>query len=114
MAADTLMTDREIVTKALREIMAKYHAPQEPFRTLSVFDDVTGNYLLMDEGWEGEKRVHRIWAHVELRDNKFWIHEDLTEEGIVTSLLSHGVSQQRIVLAFHSKMLREISNFAVA
>ncbi|MBC8141986.1 MAG: hypothetical protein H7Y38_11160 [Armatimonadetes bacterium] len=50
MATASLEQDRATATNALREVMALYDAPKWSFRILPVFDDATGNYLLMDEG----------------------------------------------------------------
>ena len=90
-----------------------YSSPQE-FRTLLAFDRDHGQFLLIDEGWSGYRRIHRVWAHVELRDDKVWIHEDGTEEGIANLLLSASVPQDHIVLAFQSPSQRLATDFATA
>ena len=67
----------------------------------------------MDEGWEGYKRIHRIWLHGEARDGKYYIHEDGTEVGIANRLLEAGVPQDKIVLSLDAPPLRAESGFAM-
>ena len=38
--------------------------------------------------------------HVELRDGKFWVQQDGTQDGIAMDLVNAGVPKERIVLAF--------------
>ena len=52
--------------------------------------------------------------HVALRNNKIWIEEDWTEDGIATYFLASGVPPEDIVLAFYDPLTREHSEFAVA
>ena len=72
--------DAELIEETLCRCAQRYAAPDR-FRTLMAFDRERGQFLLMDEGWEGYRRIHRVWLHIELREAKFWIHEDGTEEG---------------------------------
>lgn len=105
--------DAEIIEQTLCE-RARLYTQTDKFRTLMAFDRERGQFLLLDEGWDGYRRIHRVWAHVELRDGKIWIHEDGTEEGIANILVAAGVARDRIVLAFHAPSLRAATEFAVA
>jgi len=102
-----------IVEKALCELAKKYET-HDGIRTLTAFDRENGQYLLIDEGWDGYRRIHMIWAHVEYKEGKLWIHEDGTEEGIANLLVASGVPRGEIVLAFQAPNLRNASDFAVA
>ena len=93
---------------------ARFYAFPERFRTLTVFDRKNGQFLLMDEGWDGFKRIDRVWVHVELHDGKFWIQKDGTEDGIAVDLMDAGVPKERIVLAFQHPSRRQYSEFAAA
>lgn len=105
--------DAEIIEQMLCE-RARFYAAPGKFRTLTAFDREHGQFVLIDEGWDGYRRIHRVWAHVELRDGKIWIHEDGTEEGIANLLVAAGVPRDRIVLVFHTPSLRAATDFAVA
>ncbi|MEM7128412.1 MAG: element excision factor XisI family protein [Chloroflexota bacterium] len=60
------------------------------------------------------KRVWNTTLYVRIKDGKFWIEIDWTEEGIATDLLEAGVPNQDIVLAFHHPSIRKHTEFAVA
>lgn len=109
----SVMTDHCLAVEAIEGAMRRYSASAAPFRSFPVIDP-NGNYLLLDEGWDGHKRIHRVWLHVELKDGKFWIHEDSTEEGVANLFLAAGVPKERIVLAFHAPELRSTEGFAAA
>jgi len=105
----------EIIEQTLCECARRYAAAgTDAARTLVAFDRERGQFLLMDEGWEGYRRIHHVWAHVERRDGKLWVHEDGTEVGIASLLVAAGVPRERIVLAFHAPVLRSATEFAVA
>jgi hypothetical protein len=102
--------DRALPRAVMTRIAREYDVPA--VRTLTVFDDETGNYLLMDEGWQGYKRLHSVWAHIEVRDGKLYIHEDGTEIGLANLLMDEGIPKDRIVLALDAPSLRADSGFA--
>lgn len=115
LALETASTqhDAEIIERILCEC-ARFYAEPEKRRTLEVFDRERGQFLLIDEGWDGYRHIHRLWAHVELRDHKFWIQEDGTQDGIGNMLMSAGISPTHIVLAFQAPARRKYTDFAVA
>ena len=108
-----IASEEALLENILREC-AQFYAFPERFRTLTVFDRQNGQFLLMDEGWDGFKHIHRVWLHVELRDGKFWIQKDGTEDGIAVDLMNAGIPKERIVLAFQHPNRRKYSDFAVS
>lgn len=78
------------------------------------FDDQRDQYLWFQVGWQQNKRVRGITVHIQIKNNKIWIEEDWTEEGIANELLKEGVPQSDIVLAFHHPDDRPLTDFAVA
>lgn len=86
----------------------------ESVEPILLFDDKTQNYQLMYIGWKDSLRTHASLIHVRLQNNKIWIEEDGTEEGIATVLLEAGVPKEDIVLAFYSPRKRPYTGFAVA
>ncbi len=109
----TTEQDSALLEKILCE-RAQFYGFPERFRTLTVFDRSHGQFLLMDEGWDGFKRIHRIWVHVELTEGKFWIQKDGTEDGIAVDLVNAGIPKERIVLAFQHPARRQYSEFAAS
>jgi hypothetical protein len=109
----SLKVDAQIAERALCELAALY-PPAESTRTIPISDRERGQFLLLDEGWNGYQRIYNVWAHVELADGKFHIHEDGTEKGIANVLLAAGVPRERIVLSFLAPTHRAASDFAAA
>jgi hypothetical protein len=108
-----LTHDQELLERILCE-RARFYARPDKYRTLPVFDQTHSQYLLMDEGWDGFKRIHRVWLHVELKEGQFWIQEDGTQDGIATDLMAAGIPRDRIVLAFQHPGRRDANEFAMA
>jgi len=109
---DTLSQDQDAVERVLCEAARFYDLPADPVRTVPVFDRSHDQYLLVREGWRGFERVHHAWVHVELREGKFWVQEDGTQEGVATDLIALGVPKERIVLAFQHPSRRKYGEFA--
>jgi len=79
-----------------------------------IFDDKHRRYMLFRTGWFKDKRVRAVSLYVRLHDQKIWVEEDWTEDGIATNLLEAGVPKDDIVLAFHHPEIRPHTEFAVA
>lgn len=79
-----------------------------------VVDDAHHVYLIYQLGWQGHERVKTPWVHVRLKNGKFWIEEDWTQESIVERLMAAGVPNEDIVLAFNPPDMRQYTEFAVA
>jgi len=107
---DALEPERHLVERILCEC-ARFYASKD-VRTLTLFDRSHDQYLLLNEGWDGFKRIPYTWVHVELRDGKFWIQQDGTQDGIAVDLMSAGVPKERIVLAFHHPSRCKDTEFA--
>jgi hypothetical protein len=79
-----------------------------------IIDEERDNYLWINVGWSGEERIDGITFFARIRNGKFWIEEDWTEDGIATDLLEAGVPRGDIVLAFHHPEERPYTEFAAA
>lgn len=111
---DKLKHYREIV----KEVLTEYHQINEKSASTTesvlAFDEVHNQYLLLLMGWHKDERIKSVMIHIRLKDNKIWIEEDWTEDGVATDLLQKGVSREEIVLAFHPPHVRKYTEFAIA
>jgi len=82
--------------------------------TFLIVDEPKGHYIWMNLGWQNGERITGMTVYVRIRDGKFWIEEDWTEDGIATDLVRAGVPKEDIVLAFHEPKMRQYTDFAVA
>lgn len=92
---------------------AKFYGTPDRFETIVVTDYENGHFLILDQGWDGFKRIHRSCVHVQVNDGKFLIHQDRTQDGIAVDLMNAGIAKSRIVLAFQHPSRRPYGEFAV-
>ncbi len=71
------------------------------------------HYMLIQEGWENNHRVHGTIVHAEIRNNKIWIHYDGIEDSITEELVASGVPKDHIILAFHPPHIRVHTGYAI-
>jgi len=104
-----------LVKQALGEYVALVQkSPDLPYQVMTAFDDEHQQYIVRKVGWQANKRILKTVLHVAIQNGKIWIEEDLTEEGIATWLLEHGVPNTAIVLGFQPPPMRPYTEFAVA
>ncbi len=110
---DKLTHYRSLIQKILTEYHQQF-SPACPSHTemLLAFDEKRDQYLWFQVGWTPQERIKGISVHVRLKNDKIYIEEDWTEEGIVTDLLKEGVPKEDIVLAFHAPETRQFTEFA--
>ena len=59
-------------------------------------------------------RVHSCLVHIDLINEKIWIQQDNTEEGVATELVRAGIPKDQIVLGFRPPEVRQYTDYAVA
>jgi hypothetical protein len=99
--------------KSIIEEYSQYKPSYGDVELQVIIDKEHNHYQLMTVGWNGEKRIHGIMLHIDIKDSKIWIQHNGTERRIAQDLLELGVPKQDIVLAFHSPTRRKYSDFAV-
>ena len=91
------------------------HGSKDPeVETLFCCDDTQNIFHLFDLGWRGKDRINATIALIRIKNEKIWIEEDWTEEGITADLLRMGIPKEDVVLAFHPPSLRQYTEFAAA
>lgn len=69
--------------------------------------------MWINVGWtKDEERIDGITFFARIRNGKFLIEEDWTEDGIATELVAAGVPKEDIVLAFHEPELQAYLDIA--
>jgi len=108
---DKLNHYRSLIQKLLEDYQ-KLGSDNSDIESTLLLDPIRDQYLLLKMGWHQDHRIKRNVIHVRLKDQKIWIEEDWTEDGIATDLLQAGVPREDIVLAFHPPRLRQFTEFA--
>jgi hypothetical protein len=118
---DRLDQYREILYKILSQytpLMSKpvCEAPSLENRITStvIVSEDRNHFLVLNEGWEGKRRIHSLVFHAEFREGKLWIHHDGIDHGITEELVAAGIPKDQIVLAFHPPHVRQYTGYAVA
>jgi hypothetical protein len=101
----------------IKKILTEYHqlfcsASPKNVEMLLAFDEQRDQYLWLQVGWTPEERIKGISVHIRIKNDKIYIEEDWTEEGIANELLREGVPKEDIVLAFHDPETRKLTEFA--
>jgi hypothetical protein len=86
--------------------------PDRITSTVIVSED-RNHFMVINEGWEGKRRIHSLVFHAEIRSGKLWIHHDGIDRGITEDLVAAGIPKDQIVLAFHSPEIRPHTGYAV-
>jgi hypothetical protein len=103
-----------IVLEMLAEY-ANFWGSDNDIKRKVIADKDNHNYQLISYGWQNGKRyIHNIAFHLEIIDEKIWIHQNNTEALIADELMERGVSKGDIVLGFIPYKERIHTGFAVA
>ncbi|WP_107671059.1 XisI protein [Cyanothece sp. BG0011] len=104
---------QDIIEEILNEYI-DYLGEDEQVEIELICDSNKGHYLITEIGWSNGYRLYGTLIHIDIIDDKLWIQQDGTEEGITEELVKKGISKDRIVLAYKSLQERKITEFAVS
>ncbi len=80
----------------------------------TVFDKKQNHYQVMNVGWDGNRRVYGCVLHLDIKEGKIWIEQNMTEMRVAEELLAQGISKKDIVLGFQAPEIRKYTDYAVA
>ena len=101
-----------IIQEGLTEKVRKSNS-HNSVEVQTVFDTVFHRYSLFNVGWINENRVFGCVLHMEIKQDKVWIHWDGTEDGFITYLEEHNVPPSQIVQAWLPPQMRKHTAYAV-
>ena len=104
---------RQIVRRVLAEY-ASYKPSHGQIETEFIVDAEKDHYELMHVGWDGPRRVHGSVVHVDIIGEKVWIQYDGTSRPVAEELVAAGIPRDEIVLAFHPREVRPLTDYAVS
>ncbi|MFM6198840.1 MAG: XisI protein [Dolichospermum sp.] len=112
---DKLNEYRNVIKKILTEYeqLASQTPNPDGVDSILAFDEQRDQYLWFQTGWQNDHKIRGITVYVRIKNEKIYIEEDWTEEGIANELLKEGVLKEDIVLAFHEPLMRQYTGFAV-
>ena len=101
----------DLAQKILRE-KASYQPANPDVEIQTVFDRESNRYLMLHVGWRGESRVYGCVIHLEIKDGKIWVEQNMTEMRGAQKLVERGVQKEDIVLGFQSPDMRQYTEYA--
>lgn len=104
---------REILYKILSQYTLLMGKPHLITSTL-VVSEKHDHFIVINEGWDDNKRIHSLVYHAEIREDKVWVHHDGIDQGITEELVVAGIPKEHIVLAFHPPHIRQHTGYAMA
>ena len=108
---DKLTNYHQIIEKVLTEYASiPYHYGDLKAELIISKDE--NQYLVITSGWENKTRIHACIIHIDIIDDKIWIQNDSSEDGIALDLLAEGIQKKDIVLGFYSLKRRKYTEFA--
>lgn len=110
---DKWTTYNELIKKAIcSSPYCVYGSADSAIETVCLSDEAEGHHVLMDVGWRGKERICSTIIYVRLKNDKVWIEEDCTEDGIADALVRAGIPREDIVLGFQHPKMRPYTEFA--
>lgn len=70
------------------------------------------NFILFNIGWHNKHYIHSPIFHLEIRNDKIWVHEDRTDYDIAWKLVEKGIPQSDIVLGFVPNYGKTMAGFS--
>jgi XisI protein len=104
---------RSFVQKLLSQY-AQNDSLNEDVEVQLIFDIQRDHYQWMNVGWDGLKRVYYCIMHFDIRDEKIWLQQNLTDQNPAAELLEMGVPREDIVLGLQPPSKRPYTDYGVA
>jgi XisI protein len=79
-----------------------------------ILDVQRDRYLWMNVGWHGADRIYRSIMHLDIKDGKIWLQQNLTDRDPAAELVEMGVAKEDIVLGLQMPSKRPYTDYGVA
>lgn len=100
----------------VQQLLAQYRgsdASDEEVEAQLVADTKHDHYQLVNVGWEDGHRVYGCMIHIDIKGDKVWVQQNLTEQEVAEDLVELGIPKECIVLGFQPPYMRKFTEFAV-
>ena len=104
---------REYVQRLLNDY-AKDDVSNDEVEVQLIFDTVRDHYQWMNVGWEDCNRIYRSIVHLDIKDGKIWLQQNLTDLNPAEELVDMGVPREDIVLGLQAPYKRQYTDYGVA
>ena len=108
---DTLASYRDVIQVLLSDYAAT-PISNGAIDCYTVFDTQKDHYQVMNVGWDGHRRVYGCVLHLDVKDEKIWVEQNMTEMRVAQELVAQGVKKEDIVLGFQAPDMRQYTEYA--
>ncbi len=109
---DTLESYRHII-QSLLTAYAAIPIANGQIDCYTVFDPKQDHYMVMNVGWDGHRRVYGCVLHLDIKEGKIWIEQNMTEMRVAQELVEQGIPKDDIILGFQVSQMREYTGYGV-
>ena len=79
-----------------------------------ICDTERDHYQWMNVGWQELSRIYRTIIHIDIKDGKIWLQQNLTDQNPAEELVAMGVPREDIVLGLQPPYKRPYTDYGVA
>ncbi len=101
----------------IKQLLSQYSAQDLPRNNLDVqliFDEQRDHYQWLNVGWQGSNRIYRSIVHFDIKEDKIWLQQNLTDLNPAEDLVNLGVPKDDIILGLHPPFKRPYTDYGVA
>mgnify|MGYP001082135958 CR=1 FL=1 len=109
---DTLESYRQLIQSVLTDY-AVIPIANGQIDCYTVFDPIQDHYMVVNVGWDGHRRVYGCVLHLDIKEGKIWIEQNMTEMRVGQELVERGVPKDDIILGFQAPQMREYTGYGV-
>lgn len=110
---DKVAQYREYVQTLLSQY-AKDDVSDDEVEVQLILDTERDHYQWMNVGWQQLNRVYRCIVHVDIKDGKIWLQQNLTDQNPAEDLVEMGVKREDIVLGLQPPYKRQYTEYGAA
>ncbi|MBN8561483.1 MAG: XisI protein [Leptolyngbya sp. UWPOB_LEPTO1] len=110
---DKLIQYRQYVQTLLSQY-ASDDISDEQVEVQLILDAERDHYQWMNVGWQGLNRIYRCVMHIDIKAEKIWIQQNLTDQNPAEELIKMGVPREDIVLGLQPPYKRPYTDYGVA
>jgi len=100
--------------QALLTQYAQEDVSNEEVEVQLILDTDRDHYQWMNVGWQRFNRIYRCIIHLDIKDGKIWLQQNLTDQNPAEALVEMGVLREDIVLGLQPPYKRQYTDYGVA
>jgi XisI protein len=107
---DKVTQYRQYVQKLLSQY-AKDDVTNDESEVQLIFDTERDHYQWMNVGWQQFNRIYRCIIHLDIKDGKIWLQQNLTDQNPAEELVEMGMPREDIVLGLQPPYKRPYTEY---